>query len=98
MIDVDKAVAILDHNLDTLTVEKFLENTGLWIAPASVERLPPQEKRVIDLSYRLGCTFREVSQIMGISEECVNQIHAEAVARMRADMARTAEVASSPGP
>lgn len=50
----------------------------------AIERLPERERLVISLYYYEGLTFKEIGQVMNISESRVYQLHAQAIARMRA--------------
>ncbi|NUL82752.1 MAG: FliA/WhiG family RNA polymerase sigma factor [Armatimonadetes bacterium] len=59
----------------------------------SIEALPEREKVVIALYYYEGLTFREIGQVMSISESRVYQLHAQAVARMRARLTDWEEAA-----
>jgi RNA polymerase sigma factor FliA len=50
----------------------------------AVESLPPPERTVIRRYYFIGETMRAIKEALGVSESRVSQIHAQAVAHLRA--------------
>ena len=52
-----------------------------------VDRLPEKQRVVLGLYYQEECTFREIGEILGVSESRVCQIHSEAIHRVRAMLA-----------
>lgn len=54
----------------------------------AIERLPERERRVIELYYYEGLTFKEIGRILAISESRVYQLHTQAVLRLRGYLAR----------
>ena len=93
MIDVEKAIAILNHHFDTVTDEEFLENIGAGLEGEVLEQLPPQEKRIIELYHHEGMTCREIGQAIGIPESQANQLYSQALDRIRAFRARNPQFA-----
>ena len=48
-----------------------------------VDRLPERLKVLLGLHYQEGCTYREIAQILKISEPRVCQLHAQALEKLR---------------
>lgn len=53
----------------------------------AVQRLPERERRVIDLYYEQGKTFRENGEALGLSESGAFRVHREAIAHLRRQLA-----------
>lgn len=53
----------------------------------AVQRLPERERRVIDLYYEQGKTFRENGEVLGLSESGAFRLHREAIAHLRRQLA-----------
>ncbi len=54
---------------------------------AAVGRLPQRLQLLLSLHYVEGLTYREIGKVLQVSEPRVCQLHAEAVARMRQELA-----------
>jgi len=52
----------------------------------ALESLPERLKLVVGLHYQEECTFREIGEILGVTESRVCQLHAEAIHRVRAKL------------
>ncbi|MCL6623115.1 MAG: FliA/WhiG family RNA polymerase sigma factor [Fimbriimonadales bacterium] len=50
----------------------------------SIDRLPDRERLVIGLYYYEGLTFKEIGEVLRVSESRVYQLHTQAMTRMRA--------------
>ena len=73
--DSANPVAILeDRNVKTLLV-------------AAIERLPEREKLMMALYYEQDLNLREIGEIMGVTESRVCQLHTQAIARLRGQIA-----------
>lgn len=68
--------AALDDNAQLMEVERALS------------LLSERERLVLDLYYRQELMMREISQVLSVSEGRVCQLHARAMARLRAEMTR----------
>ena len=76
--------ALADASLSTIScVERSERRRRL---AAAIRKLPPREKTVICLYYKDGLTFREIGQVLVISESRAFQLHSQAVTRMRKDL------------
>jgi len=53
-----------------------------------LKELPSQEKLVLALYYYEEITFKEIGEVLGLTESRVSQIHSQAVARLRAHVRR----------
>ena len=54
---------------------------------ASIERLPEREKLMMALYYEQDLNLREIGEIMGVTESRVCQLHTQAIARLRSQIA-----------
>ena len=50
----------------------------------AIEQLPEREKMMMALYYEQDLNLREIGAVMGVTESRVSQLHAQAVARLRA--------------
>ena len=48
-----------------------------------VDKLPERLKTILGLHYQEGCTYREIAQLLKISEPRVCQLHAQALEKLR---------------
>jgi RNA polymerase sigma factor for flagellar operon FliA len=53
----------------------------------AIEELPEREKMVMALYYDEDLNLREIGEVLGVTESRVSQLHSQAVARLRAQMA-----------
>jgi RNA polymerase sigma factor for flagellar operon FliA len=60
---------------------------------SSIRELPEREQLILSLYYKDELTMREVSKVLSISESRVCQLHARALTRLRASLARRQEAA-----
>lgn len=58
-----------------------------WLAGA-VDRLPERQRLVLALYYQEELTLKEIGLVLGVSESRVCQLHAQALARLRAIMVK----------
>ncbi len=49
----------------------------------AIDRLPDRERTVVALYYHEGLTFKEIGQVLTVSESRAYQLHAQAVTRLR---------------
>lgn len=63
--------------------EELSEREQVRALQAALENLSEREQKVIQLYYYEGLTFKEIGQVLGISESRVYQLHTRAIARMR---------------
>jgi RNA polymerase sigma factor FliA len=50
---------------------------------AAIDRLPDRERTVVALYYHEGLTFKEIGQVLSVSESRAYQLHSQAVMRLR---------------
>lgn len=58
------------------------------ILAKAIDLLPTQEKLVITLYYYEGLSFKEISQVMNLSQGRISQLHSKAVFRLRGRLSR----------
>ncbi|MFN8638340.1 MAG: FliA/WhiG family RNA polymerase sigma factor [Dehalococcoidia bacterium] len=61
---------------------------------AAIRELPEREQLILSLYYKDELTMREVSRVLDISESRVCQLHARALSRVRASLARRRQEAA----
>ncbi len=49
----------------------------------AIERLPEKEKKVMQLYYYSELTYREIAQVLHVSESRISQIHTKAITKLR---------------
>ncbi len=54
-----------------------------------IPRLPEQQRLVISLSYYEDLTFKEIANVLGMTETNVGEIHDHAVLRIWAELVKT---------
>lgn len=65
--------------------EDIICNRELYeILQYSIEKLPEREKQVISLYYFNEVTYKEIGEILEISESRVSQLHSKAISRLKA--------------
>lgn len=72
--DADPANILEDRNLRQALV-------------GAIERLPEREKLMMGLYYEQDLNLREIGEVMGVTESRVCQLHSQAIARLRAQIA-----------
>jgi RNA polymerase sigma factor for flagellar operon FliA len=71
-----------DSTPESLTARRELVD---HIASA-LESLPERLRIVLALHYQEECSFREIGEVLGVTESRICQLHAEAIHRVRAQM------------
>lgn len=60
----------------------------------AIDRLPEREKLMMGLYYEQELNLREIGEVMGVTESRVCQLHSQAIARLRAQVAGKLPVAA----
>jgi RNA polymerase sigma factor for flagellar operon FliA len=71
-----------DKKSDTPEAELMGQETKRMLK-VMVEKLPEKERRIIELYYYSELTYKEIAQIMGISESRISQLHTKAITKMK---------------
>jgi RNA polymerase sigma factor for flagellar operon FliA len=71
--------------------EELVEREQVRALNEAFNRLSERERLVIALYYYEGLTFKEIGQVLNISESRVYQLHTRAIARMREMLCSTAD-------
>jgi RNA polymerase sigma factor for flagellar operon FliA len=69
---------------DPVDLVEFEERKGLLAA--AVRALPERERLIVTLYYYEGLTAKEISQILGVSQSRISQLHSKAIMRLRAHL------------
>jgi RNA polymerase sigma factor FliA len=71
---------------DEATPETEVERKQLAAALAvKVRRLPERMQLLLALHYQEDCTYREIAEVLGVSEPRICQLHAQALGMLRKD-------------
>lgn len=65
---------------------RLLEAEEVKLLGEAIDSLPQREAYVINLYYYSGLTVKEISQVLGVSEPRVSQIHGKALLRLRRNL------------
>jgi RNA polymerase sigma factor FliA len=70
--------------------ERLDQSRSAALLARHVKTLPERLQTVLGLHYQEGCTYREIAQILKISEPRVCQLHAQALEKLREGMGASA--------
>ena len=88
--DDDEGVGLEDLTADSLAVDPeaaAVQNDLVASLGKEIRRLDERQQLILSLYYRDGLTFREIGEVLRITESRVCQIHAELVLALRARLA-----------
>jgi RNA polymerase sigma factor for flagellar operon FliA len=63
--------------------EAILQRDAVERLTREIRRLPERQRLILSLYYQDGLTFKEVGQVLGVTESRVSQIHTETVLVLR---------------
>ncbi|MDD2883446.1 MAG: RNA polymerase sigma factor FliA [Dechloromonas sp.] len=82
---------LTDHDADPANI---LEDKDLRLnLIRAIERLPERERLMMALYYEQELNLREIGEVLGVTESRVSQIHTQAIARLRVQVAGDVSVA-----
>lgn len=58
------------------------------IMAEAIGKLPEKERTVVSLYYYEGLTSKEISQVLGVSQSRISQLHSKAIIRLKGRLAR----------
>lgn len=82
----DQADNLATDEGDDLPLKNVEDESTRKCLAAVIESLPEQEQLVVVLYYNKGLNFREISEVLDVSESRVCQVHTQAVSRMKTRM------------
>jgi RNA polymerase sigma factor for flagellar operon FliA len=98
ILSMERPLAMLDGD-DSLTLADTIEDENAVVPQAEIERheerealvsalglLNERDRLVISLYYYEELTLREISEVLGVTESRVCQLHARAITRLRASL------------
>ena len=77
----------IQQDQEVLTPEaSLMDDETKRMLKEMVEILPEKEKRIIELYYYSELTYREIAEIMGISESRISQLHTKAITKLQTNL------------
>lgn len=74
---------ISSNDIDSNPEAFFLKEETKKILKESIEKLPEREKKIINLYYFSELTYKEISNILNISESRVSQLHTKCMIKLK---------------
>lgn len=88
-LDQNHEVSFSGHSSQSETPESHYEKQELkQILADAIDKLSEKEKKVITLYYFEDLTLKEISNVMGVSESRISQIHSKAVLRLQTKLGK----------
>lgn len=78
--DIDQSSYRPDIQAEKEEVKDILGN--------AINQLPPQEKLVITLYYYEGLNFKEIAEVLELSQGRISQLHTKSILRLRGHLSR----------
>lgn len=78
----------LTNNSQLTPEDKYSNKELKKILKESVDYLPNKEKMVISMYYYDELTYKEIGEVLGLSESRISQIHSKAVLKMKSYLSR----------
>lgn len=85
-IEENSNFAVRSESTDMSPEGSFMEAETKRILREKVDSLPERERTVVDLYYYSELTYKEISQVMGISESRISQLHTKAMMRLKSGL------------
>lgn len=77
---------IIAENSEYQPEKALMEKTTKKLLAESIDKLGERERIIISLYYYDNLTYREISEIIGISESRISQIHTKAITKLKINM------------
>ncbi|MFZ5966564.1 MAG: FliA/WhiG family RNA polymerase sigma factor [Bacillota bacterium] len=78
--------AIIDEDIQNEPQQHFEKEEIKRILIEAIHILPEREKRIISLYYYSELTYKEISQILDISESRISQLHTKAMVKLKSKL------------
>ncbi len=82
-IDDNSNFDIKSKNIEFQPEEKYVDEEMKNILTQIIDRLPEKEKMVLQLYYYSELTYKEIAEVLSISESRVSQIHTKAISKLK---------------
>ncbi|WP_053957411.1 FliA/WhiG family RNA polymerase sigma factor [Inediibacterium massiliense] len=77
---------IVDEDIDYEPQKHFEQQEMKNILLGTLEELPEREQKIIQLYYYSELTYKEISNILGVSESRISQLHTKAILKLKGKM------------
>lgn len=82
-IDDNANFDVKSKNIEFQPEERFVDGEMKRILAEIIEKLPEKEKIVLQLYYYSELTYKEIAEVLSISESRVSQIHTKAISKLK---------------
>lgn len=85
-IEENSNFSIRSDHPDVNPEASYMENEMKRILREQVDFLPERERMIVNLYYFSELTYKEIAEIMGISESRISQLHTKAMMRLKSGL------------
>lgn len=82
-IEENNSFDVISEQRDFSPEDHYVHEEMKTLLAQTIENLPEKEKKVMQLYYYSELTYKEISEILKVSESRVSQIHTKAVTKLR---------------
>ncbi len=82
-ISENSNVNIQKDNSEHTPEDQMMDKETKRLLKVMVEKLPEKEKRIVELYYYSELTYREIAEILSISESRISQLHTKAITKLK---------------
>lgn len=85
-IEENSNFSLKSNNLETSPEGKLFDDETKNILKDKIDLLPERERTIISLYYYSELTYKEIAEILGISESRISQLHSKSIIKLRASI------------
>lgn len=85
-IEENSNFSIRSDHPDANPEDAYMENETKRLLREQVDFLPERERMIVNLYYYSELTYKEIAEIMGISESRISQLHTKAMMRLKSGL------------
>lgn len=82
-IEENSNFAIKSENMDFLPEKNLIYNELIENLHKVIEELPERERMIVNLYYFSELTYKEIAEVLGISESRISQLHTKIIAKLK---------------